>query len=504
MKGRNRMQNAKKWLTMLLAGIIAFSASGCNIVLDESVTSSYIIRNGITENSGESSQPGDNSAENGTDSAASSAPGKTGGSSPSGTETSDQARQESKLSGKLELQIFTNESQTADGGWTKVINAFEDATGIAVTAHIGSSVNTMLSARWRKDNPPDFIWLDGSGIPDVQYETAGKFADLTSVYQNGLVYGTNTPIRSVIDSNMLRYYNGKLTRMPLLNIAGGLWYDAKFLSSKGISVPKNYDELLASAQKAKDIGVSAYTYPGLYPSYCLSNFIIPAIAAYGQDYLDAWLSGSRAAMEDARFRKVLSNYTSFCRTFGYLMTGSATMDHTSTQQKWINHQTLFIANGLWLPDETRKLWAAKNFDMTWTPSPLIESSQSPTVVLNSKYIAVPEKAKNKENALAFVRFLFREDSQKTLMYSFGYMGVRTDMKFNTQQFISESGGSDAAAATAKALDYIMSNRVSRVYWHESWGSLGDIIATEINELSISNGKSVDQVIATVAAAAPKP
>ena len=50
----------------------------------------------------------------------------------------------------------------------------------------------------------------------------------------------------------------------------------------------------------------------------------------------------------------------------------------------------------------------------------------------------------------------------------------------------------------------MGSSVQRVYWHESWGSLGETIAAEINELSVTNGKSVDQVIATIAAAAPKP
>ena len=503
------MKYGTRWLAGMLAALLCLTATGCNLVLEETVTSRYLEEEsfpGEMPNSGISDTGEENSTGSNADST--SKGGNSGGNTQKTTHrntgTADTARQEPKLSGKLELQIFTNESQTADGGWTKVINAFEDATGISVTAHMGSSVNTMMSARWRKDNPPDFIWLDGSGIPDVQYETSGKFADLTDVYQNGYVYGTSTPIRNVLDKNMLRYYDGSLTRMPLLNVAGGLWYDAKFMSSQGLTVPKNYSELLQVAQQAKEKGVSTFTYPGLYPSYCLSNFIIPAIAAYGQNYLDQWLSGSKAAMQDNRFKQVLENYANFCRTSGYLMTGSTTMDHTSSQQQWINHKTLFIANGLWLPDETRKLWSSKNFDMTWTPSPLVEANQSPTVVMNSKYIAVPTNAKNKENALAFVRFLLREDSQSTLMYSFGYMGVRTDMQFSTQAFISASGGSDASRATAKALEYIQSNRVQRIYWHESWGSLGDIIATEINELSISGGKSVDQVIATIAAAAPKP
>lgn len=352
------MKKTIRWLALFLAVLMCITATGCNLVLEETVTSRYLDTDTPAAPSQGDASTASTTADGGLTGVTDST-GNAGGNNntPGGSgvvnrttvttaKSADTARREPKLSGKLELQIFTNESQTADGGWTKVINAFEDATGIAVTAHIGSSVNTMMSARWRKDNPPDFIWLDGSGIPDVQYEAAGKFSDLSELYQNGYVYGTETKIKDVIDKNMLRYHGKALTRMPLLNIAGGLWYDAKFLREKGLTVPQNYTELLETAKKAKALGLSTYTYPGLYPSYCMSNFIIPAIAAYGQDYLDAWLSGSKAAMQDARFKKVLENYTAFCRTGGYLMVGSTTMDHTSTQQKWINHQTLFIANGL--------------------------------------------------------------------------------------------------------------------------------------------------------------
>lgn len=493
------MKHTVRLLALVFGAIFLLSASGCTLYITEEVTSTSISWPSTSATTTTTAPSGTGNT-TGT--------GGTGGSTGSTTSTTQKTvvnRTEPKLSGKLELQIFTNESQSADGGWTTVINEFEDATGVSVTAHIGSSVNTMMSGRWKKDNPPDMVWIDGSGISDLVYESSGKFYDLTSLYEEGYIYGTNTRIRDVIDPNMMTRYEGKIMRIPLLSTAGGVWYDAKFFKDNGFTVPTNYTELLAMAQQAKAEGYPAYTYPGMYANYCLSNFIMPAVAAYGQEYTDQFLSGSKAAVGDTRFKKILQNYTDFCRTDGYLMPSTTTADHTTVQQRWITHKCLLIANGLWLPDETRKLWAKQNFDMTWSPSPMIAEGQKQTVCITAKKVAVATKAKNLDNALAFVRFILREDSQNTLMYSFGYMGVRTDMQFDVQKFVQEAGGSDASLATASALSYINSSKVNRVYWNESWGQLGEIISAELNNLAMKGGSTtVDSALEKILSECNKP
>ena len=494
------MKHTIKWVALLLSALLLFSMTGCTLVIEEEVVSTRVIEPSTSS-----------TATTSTTTAATDKDGSTVTSDATGTQTKAttttrkpaETRTEPKLSGKLELQIFTNESQTADGGWTNVINAFEDATGISVNAQIGSSVNTMMSKRWQKGDPPDMIWLDGSGIPDQQYEKAGSFYDLSKLFNDGYVYGTSDKIKDVVDNNLVQKNGGKIYRLPVLSTAGGMWYDARFMSNNGFAVPQNFDQLMALGAQAKAKGYSTMTYTGIYASYALSNVIAPAVAAYGQSYFNQFLSGSAAAVKDARFKKVMQKFADFCRTDGYLMEGSTTMDHTSTQQRWINHATLLIANGLWLPDETRKLWSQKSFDMAWTPSPLIDADQKQTVAISGKNVAVATKAKNLDNALAFVRFLYRDEAQNWLMYSYGYMGVRTDMEFDTDAFVKAAGGTDAAKATATALDYINSNKVNRVYWNESWGTLGDEIALEINELAMKGGKSVDEAIDRLASVAPK-
>ncbi len=403
-------------------------------------------------------------------------------------------REEKKLSGKLEIQLFTNETQSADKGWTQVINAFEEETGVKVTVVMGSQVNTQMTTRWMNDNPPDIIWIDGTGIPDVVYESGGKFKDVTDILENGYVYGRDTKISDVLNTDVQIKYEGKAYRAPILVSTQGIWYDANYMRANDLTVPTNYDELLALAQTANNNGTAAFTYPGQYASYCLNGLIVPAIAAYGQEYLDSVYNAEPEAFASDNMKSILQRYSDFCRVQGSVLRGTTTMDHTTSQVQWINHKSLLIANGLWLPDETRKS-TPTSFDMTYSASPLVEASQEQSVVLFSKNIAIAEKAKNAENAEAFLRFLYREETQVRLMSAFGYMSVRTDLDY-------KNATASMNSATAKALQYINEGDIQICYNRGNWGDVGDIFSNILNELTMGS-ISVDEAQKQLVKAAQK-
>lgn len=394
-------------------------------------------------------------------------------------------RTEAKLSGKLEIQIFTNESQTADKGWTQVINAFEKETGVKVNAIMGSQVNTQMSTRWMQDNPPDLIWIDGTGIPDAVYRESGKYKNITSIIENGYVYGTDTKIYSVIDKGALMKYHGKYYHAPIMMATHGVWYDAAYLNQLGLSVPKNYDEFVDVSKKAVLAGTAAFTFPGQYTSYCFGGLIMPAIGAYGQEYLDSVLRADASAFTDSRMKDILTRYRNYCANSGFVLSGTTTMDHTTSQVRWLSHKALFITNGLWLADEVRKSTPAA-FNMDYVTSPLITSDQQQTAVFYTKNMAIAANAKNPENAEAFLRYLYREDSQKLLMSSFGYMSTRTDIDYTNATV-------NMTKAAARALQYVNSGKVNIVYMHDDWGDVGEIFYNQIN--SLTDGKiTVDQAM----------
>ena len=479
----------------ILAVVIFVGLCGCRVIYEdteeviEKVTYETVVVEDDVKNpasAGENGEGGENGNANGNKEEGN------GGGQPS--HVNDGQQKEPQLSGSLEIQIFTNESQTADKGWTSVINAFEEATGVKVTTIMGSQVNTQMSTRWMQDNPPDMIWIDGSGIPDDTFQESGKYLDITTVLQNENVYGTAKKISDVLNKELLISYNGSYYRAPVMMATHGVWYDANFMSANGFSVPHNYTELMQVSQQAADQGIAAFTYPGQYANYCLNGFILPALGAYGQDYLNQVLDADPGAYESDRMRDVLQRYSDFCRSGGFVLAGTTTMDHTTSQVRWLGHKALFIPNGLWLADEVRKSTAA-SFDMTYMPSPLVDASQQQTAIFYAKNIAIASKAKNMENAKAFLRFLYTEDAQTMLMKSFGYMSVRKDIDFNT-------ASSGMLKATAGALKYVNSGSVRILYNHGSWGNFGDSFSNIINELTMG-GVTAEQAQAQLVEAARK-
>lgn len=463
----------KRLWCFALAVLLCAVSCGCRVIYsDEESTVSTVYYDTVTV-SDESRDPGaEEPGSSGTTDGGSHAAARPGSKT---THTTAATRQEPKLSGKLEIQIFTNESQTADKGWTEVINAFEKATGVQVNAIIGSQVNTQLSTRWMQNDPPDMIWIDGTGIPDAVYRDSGKYMDITSILENDYVYGTDTRLKSVINSGALMKHDGRYYHAPIMMATHGIWYDAAYLKKLGLTVPTHYSDFVEVSKKAVAAGTAAFTFPGQYTSYCFGGLIMPAIGAYGQVYLDAVLRADAAAFTDERMRDILTRYRDYCANTGFVLSGTTTMDHTTSQVRWLGHKALFITNGLWLADEVRKSTPAA-FDMDYVTSPLVTDAQQQTAVFYTKNMAIAAKAKNPENAKAFLRYLYREDAQKLLMSSFGYMSTRTDIDYT-------NATTHMTKAAARALQYVNSGKVNIVYMHDDWGDVGEIFYNQINALT---------------------
>ncbi len=399
--------------------------------------------------------------------------------------------EEPKLSGKLEIQIFTNESQVCSDAWTAVIDAFEDATGVNVTAHVGSQVNVQLSKRWQGNGtPPDLALLDGSGIPVEALESSGALYDMTDLLKTGYVYGTNQKIWDVTNHNIYQRSseNAKYYKAGFMASSYGIFYDSNYLSELGVSAPTNYDELKSFSNTLKANGTPVFTTYGTTGSYPTWAMVMPAVAAYGQDYLDDVLLGKKSAWQDSRMKDVLTRWRDFCTTDGVLLTGTAAFDHTMAQRNWLKHDAALIGNGIWLP------WEVKNstpstFKMEYLTSPLTLANQKPTVLAWPVSMIASAKAKNLENAKAFVRFLYTEKAQKILASAYGYIGARTDINYTNI--------SGTSAASKRILSYIYSNKVQILWKRYDWGTLNDTVNSAIHNL-MTGSISVDQAVQNIA------
>lgn len=381
--------------------------------------------------------------------------------------------EEPKLSGSLKMQVFTNESGAHSEAWTNVVTAFEEATGIEVTLIMGSQVNTQYSAAWLAgESPADIVWIAGNGIADEEMEKSGMFYDLTDFMAEATIYGTDAKISDRVNMDVVVPYHDSIYRIPLMTSVQGMWYDGRLVEK----APVNFDEYMQISQQLVDQGIAGMTYPGIYSEYLVWAMIMPAVAAYGEDFFKQVASGDPDAFLDERFQAVMTRFKDYCGA-GYLLTGSVSADHTSSQLNWLNNKAGFLTNGLWLEAEMADYIPA-GFQMRFCASPLIESSQTPTLVVHGSNLAVSAKTENLENALTFIRFIYREDVQLEYMSKYSYLSALKDLAYEDAEL------TDVARST---LDYFTSGKVDVVNCNVNWSSLlNNTFKAVINDLASGN------------------
>lgn len=383
--------------------------------------------------------------------------------------------EEEPRSGSLKMQVFTNESGMHSEAWTNVVTAFEDATGISVTLIMGSQVNTQNSAAWLAgESPADIVWIAGNGIADEEMEASGMFYDLTEVLMEGTIYGTDAKISDKLNMEVVRINpeDGGMYRAPLMNSTQGLWYDKNTVAE----APVNFEEFMEISAGLTSQGIAGLTYPGMYADYNIWALIMPAVAAYGQEFFDQVASGEPEAFQDQRFKEVMNRYKEYCDA-GNLLVGSTSADHTTSQLNWLNGKAGFITNGQWLEAEMIDYIPA-DFEMQFCTSPLITEDQEPTVVIAGNNLAVSAQTENLENALTFIRYMYRDDVQLEFMSKYSYLSALTDLDYEDAEL------TDVARST---MDYVTAEGRNIVNSNVSWSSLvNNTFKSVLNDISAGN------------------
>lgn len=457
-----------KTISFLLSLSVIVSFSGCRIVYkDDEKEIKKISYDTVTV---DDTDNGDNTADAGEKSGSNT--DKIG--SAQGAAQNAKEVKEKKLSGSLKIQVFINEAQNPSDAWTTVADAFEEMTGVNVTLIMGSQVNTQYSARWLAgEAPADIIWISGNGLPDEQMAKSGVFCDLSDIINSGNIYGSSAKISDSINMKVIEKENGKIYRAPLMTSVQGLWYNKNVIKT----APLNYNEFKTVSMQQK----SGLTYPGQYADYCTWALFMPAVAAYGQDFFDQVASGNPNAFKDSRFISVLTKFKDYCDS-GLMLTGSSSADHITSQLNWLNGKCGFITNGLWLESEMHDYIPA-NFHMAFMASPLIDSNQKPTVVMTSANLAVAAKAKNLENAKAFIRFVYRQDVQLAFMGKYSYASALKTVDYSN---------ANLSQVARETLNYIYSGNVNIVNKGVRWNDLiNNEFKNVINDMTNGN-MSVEQ------------
>lgn len=400
----------------------------------------------------------------------------------------------------FELQIYAGGYGTEP--WEYVLNLFqEDHPEVEIITYMDANANTQMADRWRNGDPPDFVFLDGSGLDRDGWVNNRLLYDCTEWLETATVNGSDERIIDVVGSqffNRNTYSDGTTITygMPILKNSYGVWYDQAWCTENELNVPTNIDGLKTFASEVKGImaddGVtasSAMCYPGSNaPGYLVQGLILPAIGAYDDDeYFQKIITASDPdAFVDDRTVDVMQRFMDFVAAGG-IMDGTISLDHTTSQFRWLRHDAALIPNGLWLRNEletdiqngkgstdegttdTGDQNAFNTSDMRYGASPLVLSTQKQTIVTTTVDCGVAAQGDQVELALEFLTYLYRPDVAKVFALAAETPSV-VPITYTEEDNVSDS------FAYAQAV--LNSDEYLQVYKTGSWGA----VDAEFNEI----------------------
>lgn len=394
-----------------------------------------------------------------------------------------------ELSGTFELQIWTG-GYSAEP-WEEIIAGFEkEYPDLDVIAYMDSNVNKKMQTRWMQGEPCDFVYLAGSNLPSQTYFEEGKLIDLTSFYEKATIHGSDELIKDHLKSNSLSYFKDKnLFSVPITIDAYGVWYDEAYMNKLGLDIPSNYDELLQFGKDAKAKGTNAIIYPGTSSMYLVHAFVFPALAVYGQDFLDRITTASDVeAYRDARFKEVLTRIDTMAKQ-GMFAEGTVALNHIQSQMQWLNNKACLIPNGLWLEGEMEKD-IPDGFKMRYAAPMMNKADEDQVIVTSSGQVGVASDGDNKEAAIEFLRYMYRDENMALFTKYWG-VPISTDADLSSV---------DLTDTMKQAQQMLTSPDYKQVQLNFSWGSVDAVMCDVINQIvlqEITVDEAVEELAKTV-------
>ncbi|MCM0677692.1 N-acetylglucosamine/diacetylchitobiose ABC transporter substrate-binding protein [Micromonospora phytophila] len=197
-------------------------------------------------------------------------------------------------------------------------------------------------------------------------------------------------------------FQGKFYVVNVAYTVWGNWYNGALFSKEGWEAPKTFDEFFALAPKIKAKGIAPYVHDavhGYYPRWALMATI--------------WKSAGKQAVVDIDNLKenawkadgVLPALQAWEKLVKDKLLLPGKLDHTQSQQAWLDGKAAFIQVGTWLKNEMSAT-IPPGFEMKLSDYwGLGASDKAPKDVFAGagEGLVVPSKAPNKAAAKEFLR-----------------------------------------------------------------------------------------------------
>ena len=313
------------------------------------------------------------------------------------------------------IVVKTLESAYGADMWTEIKEAFEAAyPGTTVELECSKTLETTLANEIQAGNYPDVVHLPTSRDAKITENMINnmQLRDLTPVL------GLTNPgedkkvgdkiIEGFTETNATNPYgDGKTYLMPMFYSPCGLFYSANLFKEKGWTVPTTWDEMWALGDKAKEEGISLFTYPttGYFDAFM---FALLASTDKGINLYNDVTSFKEGVWDTEEAKQVLDVIAKLATYTEPSTTENANdIDFSKNQQLVIDGKALFCPNGTWLPGEMADS-TPEGFVWGMTAVPAVSAKQNPTSFTFLEQIWSPEGAKNTAGADAFIAFMYSD------------------------------------------------------------------------------------------------
>ncbi|MGX4668649.1 carbohydrate ABC transporter substrate-binding protein [Cerasibacillus sp. JNUCC 74] len=319
--------------------------------------------------------------------------------------------------GKTTLQVAALESAYGADIWKDIAKSYEKVNpDVKVELMIEKNLEEVVRPNMQAGKYPDVMLL-ATNREEALTETLIKengLEDITDVLDMKVPGEKNAVKDKLLDgfTDTLAtnpYNDGKMYLAPMFYSPTGLFYNAGLFAEKGWEVPTTWDDMWELGDKAKEEGISLFTYP-------TSNYFDTLIgsmlyAAGGPDFYSSAMTYKDGIWETEEATLVLKTVEKMADYVHPNTVANANPnDFTKNQQLILDNKALFMPNGNWVVDEMKEAPRSENFDWEMTSVPAFEEDGDRYAFTFFEQIWIPKEAKNKEAAKDFIAYMYSDEA----------------------------------------------------------------------------------------------
>ncbi|GAA5511799.1 putative sugar-binding periplasmic protein [Deinococcus carri] len=299
-----------------------------------------------------------------------------------------------------------------------------------VAGGAGTNAKAVLKTRMLGGTPPDSFQVHAGQELIGTWVVANRMEDLSSLFKSE---GWNKALpQDVID---LISSKGGIWSVPVnVHRSNVMWYNPAKLKAWGVTPPKTWTEFLTTCSKLKAKGVTAPLVVGenWTQQHLWENVMIGTLGPQG--WKDLW--AGKLKFTDPR---VLQGFTNFGKVMDCANKDASGLSWQQASDRIADGTSAFNIMGDWAAGyftTTKKLKPNTGFGWTTTPG------TSGTFVMLADSFGLPKGAKDRAEAINWLKLLGSRAGQDTFNPLKGSIAARTDSDLSKYNTYSKSAAAD--------------------------------------------------------------